>query len=158
MQTISGLVSAVNPRHFTSKAGKATTVWTAIIDNQEVEMGFEQPSFNVGDTVSLDVEMNRFNKLAPVQPGKPRNSGGPARSSGGGRAAGGGKFTPKPFPLPPTHGDTAILRQNALTNANAAVNNYLTTQGGAYDTVEDYEEQVLKTAKRFVGWTSGNEE
>lgn len=156
MQTINGIVQSINPRHGTSKAGKPYTIWSAMIDNTEVEFGFDKPTFNVGDTVSVNAEMNRYNKLAVIQPGKP--SGG-RKPAGGGGSKGNG-YAPKPFPLPLNHGDTAILRQNAVTNANATVaaalnNNVIDAE--AYDP-EALANLVLDIARRYVGWTSGQED
>ena len=50
-------------------------------------------------------------------------------------------------PVPKTHGDTAIMRQNALTNAVNMLNH---CESGSYPV-----DKVLEVAALFAKWTSG---
>ncbi len=75
----------------------------------------------------------------------------PTYGGGGAGAAG------RPFPVPKTSGELAIIRQNALTNAVAVINNY----GGELDaqlTLDEYTDKIIEIAYKFADFTSGQRE
>jgi hypothetical protein len=162
MNTITGMVEAITPMNGVSKrTGKPYTIWTATVGGQEVKMGFTKPSFNVGDTVSLDTEVNKYGDTEVIKPGA-RASGSAPRSapSAGASAppAARGGFD-RTFPVKTSSPEMSIIRQNALTNANAAVDHYYEHCGTfEYDSPEAFAEKVIEVAYKFAEFSSGQRE
>lgn len=163
MTMLNGTVNSLTPQSGTSKAGNRYTIWWAEIDGTRFKVGFDKPSWNVGDTVSVETRPNKYNELEMVKPG-----GGGGRSYGGGGGAprksapsggGGGGYSPKPFPLPADHGDNSIIRQNALTNANATLATYYGREDFAKGkTPEDLADLVISIAYKYADFSSGQRE
>ena len=156
--TITGTVQAITPTNGVSKrTGKPYTIWTATIDGNEVKAGFKKPGFEVGQNVSVEVNTNKWGDVEMVTPGTPTYSKPtmPSASSGGGAPAG------RTFPVNKTSPEMSIIRQNALTNANAAVNNYYefsTLDTGEIGSLDEYLEKVIETAYKFTDFSSGQRE
>jgi hypothetical protein len=163
MNTITGMVEAITPMNGVSKrTGKPYTIWTATVDGQEVKMGFTKPSFNVGDTVSLDTEVNKYGDTEVIKPGARGSAPAPrsAPAGGGSAPAARGGFD-RTFPVKTNSPEMSIIRQNALTNANAAVHHYMERNHGEVtepETVEAYIEMVIETAYKFAEFSSGQRE
>lgn len=163
MSMITGVVSAITPNNGVSKrTGKTYTIWTVTVNGQDIKAGFKKPGFNVGDSVTLTTSVNKWGDTEIVEPGTAM-SGGAARpapiSPPGG--SGGGGFSPggRTFPVAINSPEMSIIRQNALTNANAAVVNHMTNV--AHDaslTIDEYAELVIDVAYRFAEFSSGQRE
>lgn len=164
--TINGMVQAITPQHGVSKrTGKPYTIWTVTVDGQEVKAGFKKPGFEVGQTVSIPVSTNKWGDTEMVQPGTPTGGySGPAKpisapAIGAGPGAGG-----RTFPVARTSPEMSIIRQNALTNANAAVANYFENvyennpAGDQPNDFNEYIELVIDTAYKFTDFSSGQRE
>jgi len=74
---------------------------------------------------------------APVSAGRP-----PATSSGS-----------RPFPIPPLHGDRAIIRQNALGHAVRAVQN---SWANTEMPLEEYTATIIDVARKFEAYSAGD--
>lgn len=175
-----GVVTNVEARVKAKKAGGTYTVNIATLDTGvEVDFGFKPCPARIGDSVSWVVQKsygsNKFvavdpsaGSLAPAYP--PRGVYVPTVPSAGGTSpapsspsAYKGGYA-KPFPLPREHGDTAIIRQNALTNAvkmielacgepsSASVGGTLCN----FATIEEMEQRIIQTAYKFAAFSSGN--
>jgi hypothetical protein len=120
-----------------------------VVNGESVNIGFK-PIFSVGDVVTLNVE-EKFGELKMVTAGAATTS---ASSSPGTKPTSftGGKNTV--FPVPHTHGDMAIIRQNALTNA---VNWWNINNTVAMERDEAIEE-MIKIAYKFAEFSSGHRE
>lgn len=162
MKTISGQVTDITPQSGVSKrTGKPYTIWTAVVDGTPVKMGFNKPGFNAGDTVTLDVQQNKYGDWEPIAPGKPSGGRAPAAPSGPAPAPAG-----RTFPVATTSPEMSIIRQNALTNANAAVGNYFehcfedneAAPSSMPGSMEKYAELVIETAYKFAEFSSGQRE
>lgn len=157
MKTISGQVTEITPQSGVSKrTGKPYTIWTAVVDGTPVKMGFNKPGFNAGDTVTLDVQQNKYGDWEPIAPGKPSGGRAPAAPSGPAPAPAG-----RTFPVATTSPEMSIIRQNALTNANAAVHHYMERNADSVtepDNVEGYIEMVIEAAYKFAEFSSGQRE
>lgn len=177
-----GVVKNVEARVKAKKAGGTYTVNVATLDTGvEVDFGFKPCPARIGDTVSWVVQKsygtNKFvaddpsaGSLAPAYP--PRGAYVPpsaASTTPGAPAAGPSAYRAgygKPFPLPRDHGDTAIIRQNALTNAikliELATGEPKLGSGGvgetvlSFSTIEEMEQRVIQTAYKFAAFSSGN--
>ena len=63
------------------------------------------------------------------------------------------------FPIPTTHGDMAIIRQNALTNAVATVADYIATlDASKWPDLSAWKDMVIETAYDFAKFSSGQRE
>jgi hypothetical protein len=154
---------------FKSKAGKDVAVQKMTLKEfGPVSLGWTKPEtlpFIEGDTVVINVEKNygqyEYKGEAPIGTtptlSKPAAKAAP-RSGGGGKP--GFAMVPKVFPVPPTHGDMAIIHQNSLTNARALVETTdyqgLMEQGkGSGITTKDVEDEIIRLAYRFADFSSG---
>lgn len=172
---VSGVVTGLKTRNGTSKAGKPFVIHIVTINGTDIEVGFKQP-FKVGDNTSLDVayayKSYRMTGLAanPANPPIPNSSPGTtafAPGSSGGPSS--------DFPIRTTDGrQTAIIRQNALTNAvnliNGGVSVNLVEQSEdgkvpAYvaklskddqDAIRAQAELAIEIAYKFASFSSGN--
>ena len=155
---VEGIVNDVSSKRITAKSGKQYDIWSADIAGTVVKFGFDRPSFTNGEHIAVEAQSNKWGELEVIKPGKPSAKkvfsppvGAPASKSAG--------YTPKPFPLPKTHGDTAIIRQNALTNANATVA-ALVHSGAIQDGLDpdDMTDLVIEIAYKYADFSSGQRE
>ena len=159
---ITGEVVDTSSKVITAKStGKKFRVHYVELDGGEVvNVGFQNP-YTVGAKVSLDVE-EKYGEL------KLTKAGSSGAASNGGDAAkapsGGGGRTPpsgRPFPVPKTSGELAIIRQNALTNAvtmfcNGALE--FVPNKDEMKSVDELIEEVIKMAYAFADFSSGQRE
>lgn len=156
---IKGTVDSVTDKVITSKAGKRFKVHYVVMDDgQEVNVGFKQP-FAVGQYVTLDVEQ-KFGELKMLS-----SSNGNAQAVSKSAPASGSAPRPsassRPFPVPKTSGEMAIIRQNALTNAvTMFCNGALEFVPGKDEmkSTDELIEEVLKMAYKFAEFSSGQRE
>ena len=159
---ITGTVQDVSSQVKTSnKTGKKFRVHYIELDSGEVvNVGFNNP-YKVGQSLNLEVEQ-AYGEMKLVT-GAPSSGGGsapaPKKDSGsfGARAPASGR----PFPVPKTSGEIAIIRQNALTNAvtmfcNGALE--FVPNKDEMKSVDELVEEVLKMAYAFAEFSSGNRE
>lgn len=150
---------------FTSAAGKPCSVHKMTLAKfGPVSLGFTKPEtlpFVEGDSIVINVE-NKFGEwqyqgeatagatvTAATPPAKKAWSGG-----------GGFKAAPKVFPIPPKHGDMAIIHQNSLTNAREMVCSEEYSEALAMAksnplTPKEMEDEVIRLAYRFADFSSG---
>ena len=156
---IKGTVDSVSDKVITSKAGKRFKVHYVIMDDgSEVNVGFKQP-FNVGQYVTLDVEQ-KYGELKMLS----TSNGNAQTVSKQAPTTGTSARTPvssRPFPIPKTSGEMAIIRQNALTNAvTMFCNGALEFVPGKDEmkSTDELIEEVLKMAYKFAEFSSGQRE
>lgn len=120
--------------------------------------GFKKPVFKEGDTIEFMFSTSSYGKsidVATVKLAASAPAGGAVTSSpapSGGRAYSGPPA--KVFPVPPTHGDRSIIRQNALTNAREV---FVAACDGSFDFVPDeIAKSIIALAKNFEMYTSGD--
>ena len=152
-------VADISTKMVETKFGAKPTYSIKGSDGQWYKCGFKKPSAAVGDTVSFDytegkygkdVDMTSFSKAAggttaptpatPSAPAAARSYGPPA----------------KPFPIPPLHGDRAIIRQNALTNARELFAVHL-----EINKTKDWDADVIAAvviglARKFEAYSAGD--
>jgi hypothetical protein len=155
---ISGVVTGLDSKVITSaKSGKKFKVHYIELDTGDrVNVGFNQ-TFKVGDNATLDAEQ-QYGELklsTTVRTAPPTGGATPAPAS---------KFvsiSQRPFPVPKTSGETAIIRQNALTNAvtmfcNGALE--FVAKKDELKSTDELIEEVVKMAYKFAEFSSGNRE
>ena len=155
-----GVVEQVATKDVSTKFGVKPT-FSLKVNGSWVKCGFKNPKANVGDTVEFDgvtgmygVETKAVNIVA-------RGSGPvsmPATSAAvptpRGAAISGGGYKEKVFPIPPLHGDRAIIRQNALARATDLV---IAASGGKpYEVDESRLNIIIGFARKFESYTAGD--
>lgn len=155
-RSIDNFISNIDSETKTSKAGRPFTIWYAELDDgTRLKFGFNKPKYAVGQRIVGVATPNKFGDLEFSETGAapPAPSGGsrPAATGGGGRT----------FPVSLTSPEMSIIRQNALTNANAALDHFITHCTGEYEapeTPEEYGEAVIELAYKFAEFSSGQRE
>lgn len=163
-----GTIAKIDAVTKAKKAGGTFTVNIVTLNTGvEIDFGFKPAFGKVGDTVEWSV-MKKYGKYEFAAP--TAAPGLPAAFPARGAAVAPSTLTPpavtpgpaafyggKPFPLPQTHGDTAIIRQNALTNANKIVDDwYSGNPENDRGTVEQYTDLIIKSAYKLAAFSSGN--
>lgn len=164
--TVNGTVQAITPMNGVSKkSGKPYTIWTVTVDGQDVKAGFKKPGFEVGQTVSIPVSTNKWGDVEMIQPGAPTGGySGPAKPISSPATMASGAPGGRTFPVARTSPEMSIIRQNALTNANAAVHNYFelirvdNEDEFVPPDLAQYIECVIETAYKFTDFSSGQRE
>ncbi len=176
---VTGTVTNLGTRSLTSKAGKSFTKHTVELDSgQKFECdGFKQ-KFAIGQKVNGLVvaenykqwtEQGRFDTSLPSLGGA--GSTGRGAPTPGATGSGSGGSSKGVFPISPSDGQMSIIRQNALTNANATVMPILVEalklQIDSSDsdlsaiekliqaTLERAPDEVLKAAYKYASFSSG---
>jgi hypothetical protein len=157
---MSYIVENITTKTVTTKYGPKPA-YSIQANGEWFNYGFKKPTFNIGDTIdfkftettygkeidhtSLQMISKGDGKVTIVPSPMTTSPTPPARSS----------YTPptKPFPIPPLHGDRAIVRQNALTNAREAINSL-----GSPTAVEDaaYADRIIAMARMFEAYSCGD--
>lgn len=162
-----GTVVSAGPVTLPKKSGGTFTKYVAVLNTGvELDYGFKDPGLRVGDTINVSV-MKEYGTykvtggsgsgagLPPAMPIAPRSPPAPgARPSA---PSSGGFSNGRVFPVPREHGDTAILRQNALTNAVKTV-----TDGGLTIPLDDQAswdaltDRVIQVAYKYSAFSAGH--
>jgi hypothetical protein len=147
---------------FKSKAGKDCSVNKMTLKGYgPVSLGFTKPEtlpFVEGDHVVIHVEKNfgewQYKGEAPGAVATVATPPAATPRAGGG---GGFKMAPKVFPVPPLHGDMAIIHQNSLTNARAYVSDLVVAGVEPYASMDEETrvEAMVSMAYRFADFSSG---
>lgn len=148
---IQGKITQMIPKRITAKTGKSYTVFTAMVDGQNINLGFNRFKFKEGQQIEVNVEPSKFGGFDIVEGGTP--SSAPAISNKPApfpNVGGGGKV----FPVPASHGDHSIIRQSALKAAVDTVSLF----SKEHKTVESFTEAAIKTAYKYAEFSSGRRE
>jgi hypothetical protein len=157
----SGVVNNITTVMRTTKYGPKP-VYNLVIDGTQYSNGFTKPPCEVGNTVSFDFTSGKYGNellkgsLMAVATGgstPPTSTPSPMPPSPPTRAYG---PPVKPFPIPPLHGDRAIVRQNALTNAREL---YVACAPAGELTVSDFNavaDNIIQIARRFEAYSCGD--
>jgi hypothetical protein len=167
MATYNFEVGAINERTVNTRYGAKKAFDLIATDGTKYGFAFQNPArsgISVGSKVTAQGEVGSYGiSLDPktvtvggevnATPTSPVPAAPAARSyNSAGREA-------KVFPLPPTHGDTAIIRQNALTNAVATVADFVATQPTEkWPDLDTWTDMVIKTAYKYAEFSSGQRE
>lgn len=160
-------VGTINERVVNTKFGAKKAFDLISTDGTKYGFGFTVPS-KVGITTGTEVsgEATTGSYGLSLDPKSVRVGGGGGIttpvSSG---AAVSSSYVPKKafvekvFPVPPTHGDMAIIRQNALTNAVATVADYVATQPAEkWPDLDKWGDMVIDVAYKYAKFSSGHRE
>ena len=146
---VDGKVLAISVEDKVSKAGCEYKIYTVIMQDGTIfQAGIEAPSFAVGDEIHVETE-EKFGKQQLIITDA---AGNKVEGKGGFKGGGGYKAKPPtPWPVPATHGDNCIIRQNAMRHATALV------IAGKSDTVGAavMAEKAIQVARQIEQYTTG---
>lgn len=153
-------VAEVVVKNVTTKYGSKPTYTLRGTDGKMYNLGFKNPGISVGDTVNLNYTEGKY--------GNDVTSATPAI---GGTAAVAMTTTTTPvareekksysppakvFPIPPLHGDRAIVRQNSVTNACNILAKKFEVDGPFPMADADLAEKVITLARKFEAYSCGD--
>jgi len=148
-------IENITTKEVTTKFGPKPA-YTIVANGERFSYGFKKPTFAIGDEIDFQYTENTYGKnvdLTSVQMIK-KGTGAPTTASASPAKA---PYSPptKVFPIPPLHGDRAIVRQNSVTNATKAVADILgkTEYSG---TIEDYASEIVRVARMFEAYSCGD--
>lgn len=157
MTIMSGVVQEVATKDVSTKFGVKPT-YSFKVDGKWIKCGFKNPGVEVGYTVDFDgvagiygIETKSVNIVsrAPAAPTTVTSSSIPVA-----RTYSSGGYKEKVFPIPPLHGDRAIVRQNALARSTDL---YIAARGGkSFDLDASTLDLVISFARKFEAYTAGD--
>lgn len=155
---MSYLIDNIAEKEVVTKFGpkKAYTIHAG---GERFSYGFKKPAFAIGDTVDFQYTENTYGKNVDLTSVRmlAKGTGAPApttATTGGSK----GSYTPaaKVFPIPPLHGDRAIVRQNSITNATKAVQDYLSSDASYPENIDEYADTIINIARKFEAYSCGD--
>lgn len=133
--------------------------YTIIANGEKFSYGFKKPTFAVGDTVDFQFTESTYGKQVDATSVRMISKGdGKAMVSAATVSSAPTKtYTPpsKVFPIPPLHGDRAIVRQNSITNATKLVSDVQAKSKSEID-VMVLANTIVEVAKVFEAYSCGD--
>lgn len=132
--------------------------YTIIANGEKFSYGFKKPTFAVGDTVDFQFTESTYGKQVDATSVRMISKGdGKAMVSAATASAPTKTYTPpsKVFPIPPLHGDRAIVRQNSITNATKLVSDMQAKSKSEID-VMVLANTIVEVAKVFEAYSCGD--
>lgn len=161
-------VASIKSRDVTTKFGQKKAYDLFDTTGNKYGFGFTDPAtrgINVGSFVTGDVTVDKFGAKLDGKACTVASTGTVSAVADVGSASapssGGGKkdFVPKVFPVPATHGDMAIIRQNALSNATAMVSDFVATlPAEKFPAIDAWTDMIIDVAYKFTKFSSGHRE
>lgn len=173
---VNGTIAAISSEPRNTKYG-TRNVHYITVNGERYQLGFGKLEVKVGDNVTFEEGDKGYGKevtkgsLVVVASGVAIPAGTVAASPAAAAAVadapapaakGGGK-TPTPFPIPALHGDRAIIRQNALTQAREVVMKsglpypVPASSGGVGAPDNDMVvNEIIRVARKFEAYSAGD--
>ena len=155
---MSYIIENITTKEVTTKFGPKPA-YTVHAGGERFSYGFKKPTFKIGDTVDFQYTENTYGKNIDMASVRllAKGEGAPApvaAPTGGSKPS----YSPpsKVFPIPPLHGDRAIVRQNSITNAVKATDNYLRGEDVTPGSIEEYADFVIEVARKFEAYSCGD--
>ena len=153
-----GTVEGVYKKDVKTKFGNKQT-HSFKLDGEFYSCGFTDPRLSVGDEISFEYTEGTYGK--EVSKGTiMRGSSGPTPASAPATPASAPKSTApvgnRPFPIPPLHGDRAIIRQNALAHATRLVSQHTAPENMDPKLDDQMSERIIHLARKFEAYACGD--
>jgi hypothetical protein len=162
MSTYSFEVQTINARDVTTKFGPKKAYDLIAADGTKYGFGFTDPTRSgiaAGSVVSATGSVGKFGVTLDPKTVTVGGSVNASATQPPPKATGYASRGEKVFPLPTTHGDTAIIRQNALTNSVATVADFIATQPTEkWPSLDEWTDMVITTAYKYAEFSSGQRE
>ena len=131
--------------------------YTVMANGERFSYGFKKPTFAIGDEIDFQFTESTYGKqVDPVSVRMIKKGTGVATAPAA-SAAPTKSYTPptKVFPIPPLHGDRAIVRQNSITNATKLVADMQAKSKSEID-VTVLANTIIEIAKMFEAYSCGD--
>jgi hypothetical protein len=131
--------------------------YTVMANGERFSYGFKKPTFAIGDEIDFQFTESTYGKqVDPVSVRMIKKGTGVATAPAA-SAAPTKSYTPptKVFPIPPLHGDRAIVRQNSITNATKLVADMQAKSKSEID-VTVLANTIIEVAKMFEAYSCGD--
>jgi hypothetical protein len=155
---MSYIIENITTKEVTTKFGPKPA-YTIVAGGERFSYGFKKPAFAIGDEIDFQYTENTYGKnvdMTSVQMIK-KGTGAPTPSASSASPAKAPYSPPaKVFPIPLLHGDRAIVRQNSITNATKAVNDFCGADGGFPESIGEYTDIIIETARKFEAYSCGD--
>lgn len=161
MTTMNITVGSIEVKMVTTKYGAKPTYLITGTDGMRYNCGFKNPRVVEGETFSANCEEGKYGFEVDVSSVKKGSTVSVATPTAAPTTTAAKEPTRsygppvKPFPIPPLHGDRAIIRQNALTNAREL---YAASAGGkpfALD-ADLSASLIIELARKFEAYSCGD--
>ena len=153
---MSYIIENITTKEVTTKFGPKPA-YTVVANGERYSYGFKKPTFGIGDEVDFQYTEGTYGKSVDLTSVRLIKKGTGTPTAAASAPAKGG-YTPaaKVFPIPPLHGDRAIVRQNSITNATKAVNDFLGSADAMPDSVGEYADTIIDIARKFEAYSCGD--
>lgn len=161
MPSVTGVVQNIASQMRNTKFGQKAT-YIVSIDGERYNSGFTKPKFNTGDEVSFNFTSGSYGNdidqpTVRVVAGSTAPAAEPTRSAPVTKTTGAApQYQQRVFPIPALHGDRAIIRQNALTNAREAIVAKYSIDDSPFPSNENLAKEIIELASQFESWTAGD--
>jgi hypothetical protein len=155
---MSYIVENITSKEVTTKFGPKPA-YSIVANGERFSYGFKKPAFKIGDEIDFQFSENTYGKTVDmtsvqlISKGTGSPTPPPATATTAPAKAYGAPA--KVFPIPPLHGDRAIVRQNSITNATKAVCDYFDSNDGI-NTVDEYADLIIQVARKFEAYSCGD--
>ena len=155
---MSYIVENITSKEVTTKFGPKPA-YSIVANGERFSYGFKKPAFKIGDEIDFQFSENTYGKTVDmtsvqlISKGTGSPTPPPATATTASPKAYGAPA--KVFPIPPLHGDRAIVRQNSITNATKAVCDYFDSNDGI-NTVDEYADLIIQVARKFEAYSCGD--
>ena len=155
---MTGIVEAISTKDVNTKFGSKPT-YSLKVNGTWVKCGFKNPNAGAGDEVEFDGNTGTYGLETKEVNVLRKGAGTPAPAATSNTATAvtrttGSGYADKVFPIPPLHGDRAIVRQNALARATDI---YIAARGGKPFELEGSNlDFVISLARKFEAYTAGD--
>lgn len=155
---MSYIVENITSKEVTTKFGPKPA-YSIVANGERFSYGFKKPAFKIGDEIDFQFSENTYGKTVDmtsvqlISKGTGSPTPPPATATTAPAKAYGAPA--KVFPIPPLHGDRAIVRQNSITNATKAVCDYFKDNEGI-NSVDEYAELIIQVARKFEAYSCGD--
>jgi hypothetical protein len=158
MTMMTGIVEAISTKDVNTKFGNKPT-FSLKVNGTWVKCGFKNPNASAGDEVEFDGNTGTYGLETKAVNIIRKGAGTPPPSATSNTVVAvpkttGSGYAAKVFPIPPLHGDRAIVRQNALARATDI---YIAARGGKPFELEGSNlDFVISLARKFEAYTAGD--
>ena len=157
---MSYIIDNISTKEVNTKFGPKPA-YTVVANGEKFSYGFKKPAFAAGDEVDFQYTDGTYGKVIDLTSVRmlKKGAGAPTASTTASVAPAKASYSPpaKVFPIPPLHGDRAIVRQNSITNATKLVTD-LAAKSKTETTPSALAAVIVEIAKVFEAYSCGDDD